>query len=213
CWIDSTKATLFVKYYHQTKRITTRKACAWLVILCPAVACSPSTSIAEDGQSKSASRSLNVYSDISKDEALASSFSLVRGRTYLNKASSQWWKAKACVSCHTNGLHLLAESLLEPQSEAVKKSQQRFRQFLNENIPAPGEDAPTAHLTSSLVAATAFLAMSESRTDGELHADTRRALDHVWTLQSNEGHWPDGLKCDWPPYEVDDHFHVTLMAV
>jgi squalene-hopene/tetraprenyl-beta-curcumene cyclase len=64
-----------------------------------------------------------------------------------------------------------------------------------------------------LVATTCFLAISDMGTDGKLSPDTRKALDHMWSLQDEDGAWSAWLKCGWPPFESDDHFGVTLAAV
>ncbi|MDE0361539.1 MAG: hypothetical protein OXI74_10255 [Rhodospirillaceae bacterium] len=64
-----------------------------------------------------------------------------------------------------------------------------------------------------VVAPAAFLAINNMQMDGELRPATLDALDEVWSLQSAEGHWPNWLKCNWPPFEQDDHYGVTLMAI
>jgi squalene-hopene/tetraprenyl-beta-curcumene cyclase len=49
--------------------------------------------------------------------------------------------------------------------------------------------------------------------NGELRPATLKALDAAWSLQSAEGHWPNWVKCNWPPFEQDDHYGVTLMVI
>jgi squalene-hopene/tetraprenyl-beta-curcumene cyclase len=63
------------------------------------------------------------------------------------------------------------------------------------------------------VATTCFLAISDMGSVGNLSPDTRKALDHMWSLQDEDGAWSAWLKCGWPPFEADDHFGVTLAAV
>ncbi|MEE2886480.1 MAG: squalene--hopene cyclase, partial [Planctomycetota bacterium] len=38
-------------------------------------------------------------------------------------------------------------------------------------------------------------------------------LNHLWKEQDEDGAWGKWLKCKWPPYEIDDHFGVTLAAL
>ncbi|NNM28381.1 MAG: squalene--hopene cyclase, partial [Akkermansiaceae bacterium] len=35
----------------------------------------------------------------------------------------------------------------------------------------------------------------------------------IWTRQDPSGAWDDWLKCHWGPFEVDDHFGVTLVTI
>ncbi len=67
--------------------------------------------------------------------------------------------------------------------------------------------------TEIVVAPAAFLAINNMQTLGELRPATLRALGEAWRLQSSEGHWPNWVKCNWPPFETDDHYGVTLMLV
>ena len=44
-------------------------------------------------------------------------------------------------------------------------------------------------------------------------ATAQNDLDEAWAQQSVEGHWANWVKCNWPPFEQDDHYGVTLVAV
>ena len=63
-----------------------------------------------------------------------------------------------------------------------------------------------------VVSTTALLAISDVKTTGKLDPTTRQAFDYVWSQQSEQGCWEEWLKCNWPPFEVDDHFGATLVA-
>ena len=67
--------------------------------------------------------------------------------------------------------------------------------------------------TEVVVAPAAFLAINNMQMQGELRPATLRALGEAWRQQSREGHWPNWVKCNWPPFETDDHYGVTLMMV
>ena len=51
------------------------------------------------------------------------------------------------------------------------------------------------------------------RRSGRLVPVTVKALDFAWEHQSEEGHWPGWVKCNWPPFESDDHYGATLIAI
>ena len=58
------------------------------------------------------------------------------------------------------------------------------------------------------VLAASVLAQNDAMTTGTLHPVTRKALDRMWQLQSEDGGF-DWMKNNQPPSEVDDHFGVT----
>ena len=111
-----------------------------------------------------------------------------------------------------SGLYLVARAELGGEPEVLEDSRAFAREYLGRYVVDGLEPEGQHGSVEGRVATTAFLAASEARAGG-LDDLTRRALDHAWELQSEEGHWEDWLKCHWPPYEVDDHFGVTLMAV
>ena len=59
----------------------------------------------------------------------------------------------------------------------------------------------------------AFLTINDVQAGAPLSEVTLAALDRAWEIQDQDGHWPGWIKCNWPPFESDDHFGVTLMAI
>ncbi len=144
---------------------------------------------------------------ISSDEKFADAFSLEKGYAYLGYRAVNWGQTHGCVTCHTNGLFLISG---RPDSDVLQGVQEFAREYL-QTLASEGTAAKRLNVTG-LVAVTALLAISENRSETGLHPITRQAFDLVWTLQNEEGCW-DWLKCNWPPYEVDDHFGSTLVAI
>ncbi len=149
---------------------------------------------------------------ISADEPLTESFSLRQSVDYLDKAALDWQQRMRCVTCHTNGLFLAARGEVAPMSRSNTQVREFTRHYLKryaiDNEPPRGDRGAI----QGIVAATALLAISDIKTTGQLDPVTVRAFDYVWDQQSEQGCWEEWLKCNWPPFEVDDHFGVTLVA-
>ena len=146
------------------------------------------------------------------DEPLADQFSLARAVSFADSSALQWEQQRDCVTCHTNGLYLVARSMVSPDSAQNRRAREFARGYLNRYVVAKEAASGQRGAVEGLVATTCFLTISDVGTDGELSTSTRRALDHMWGLQDEDGSWA-WLKCDWPPFESDDHFGVTLAAV
>ena len=153
-------------------------------------------------------------SPISPDEPFAREFSLRRAVDYLDNAALDWQQRRRCVTCHTNGLYLASRAEVgahAPVNDFVRKY---FREYLERfAVEEESSDGKRKAPIEGIVAATALLAISDVKTTGDLGPMTRRAFDYIWTQQSEEGCWEEWQKCNWPPFEVDDHFGVTLVAL
>ncbi|MCH2134571.1 MAG: hypothetical protein MK116_12575 [Phycisphaerales bacterium] len=139
-------------------------------------------------------------------------FSLESADEYLAKASRGWQETNSCVSCHTNGLYLVSGAM-EPAGEPWRDARTFALEYLDRYITDGVTPVGQYGAVEGMVATACFLAMGDSIRYGTFKDDTRAALDHVLSLQDEAGHWPDWLACNWPPYESDTHFGVTLMAV
>lgn len=147
-----------------------------------------------------------------KGEPQAAEFSLAKAVSFLDSAAVSWGNTHGCVTCHTNGLYLAARPLVSGKAPANLAVRQLAREYLLEDLLEKELPKGGDHEIQDLVATAAFLAISDARSTGELHPTTRAALDSIWNRQSEEGLW-DWAKCNWPPYEIDDHFGVTLAAL
>ncbi len=150
---------------------------------------------------------------ISADEPLADEFSFRRAVDYLDNAALDWQHRMRCVTCHTNGLFLACRAEVAPNSRPNQLAREFTREYLKRYVidKEPARGARGA--IEGIVSATALLAISDVKTTGKLDAITRQSLDYIWTQQNEQGCWEEWLKCNWPPFEVDDHFGVTLVAL
>ena len=146
------------------------------------------------------------------DEPLAKTFSAQKSIDFIERSVSRWQTEQKCITCHTNGLHLVAASVATPQSDVLLKNREFSREYLSSYVQHKKEPRGDRGALYGIVSGASFLAISEMNTAKELHPDTAAALDYIWTRQSKSGAW-DWLKCHWGPYEVDDHFGASLAAI
>jgi squalene-hopene/tetraprenyl-beta-curcumene cyclase len=143
----------------------------------------------------------------SADEPLAAEFSLERGKQFLDSSSLAWQKQRDCMTCHTNYLYLLSR----PALGAGDPAHQTVRAYAEELVTKRWKDQGPRWDTE--VAMTAMvLAYNDKLTTGRMHSTTREALDRMWTVQREDG-GIDWIRCDWPPFESDDEFGATMMAL
>ena len=147
------------------------------------------------------------------DEPLAKTFSAQKSIDFIERSVSRWQVEQKCITCHTNGLHLVAGSAATPQSEVLLKNREFSRNYLSSYVQYNKKPKGDHGALYGIVAGASFLAISEMITAKELHPDTAAALDYIWTRQSQSGAWDSWLKCHWGPYEVDDHFGASLAAI
>ena len=150
---------------------------------------------------------------VDSNEPFAEAFSRASAREYLDNATAHWQEQRKCVTCHTNGMYLVAVSKIDPESPRLAE----VDRFAHEKMKGHEEKATTNKKArppiERIVTTAAFLAISDLQRSGELASATREALDFVWTLQNDKGCWDRWPKCNWPPYEVDDYFPVILMSM
>lgn len=147
------------------------------------------------------------------DEPLAEAFSYEQAVRFADRAAMDWQATYRCVTCHTNGWYLANRHAAGTDAPAYRDARAFADDYLTRYI-VDGERPRGQHgSVEGLVATTAFKALSDIQTHGELDAGTELALDHILTLQDDSGAWVEWLKCRWGPYEADDHFGVTLVAL
>lgn len=145
------------------------------------------------------------------DEPMAGKFSRERALAFADTAARQWQAQRNCVTCHTNGLYLLARSR-GGDSPAYAEARDFARHYLKQFIDDKQQPRGQRGSVEGIVSTTAYLAIAEQRVDGQLSPETTRYFEHIWELQDESGCW-DWLKCNWPPFEVDDHYGATLVAI
>jgi squalene-hopene/tetraprenyl-beta-curcumene cyclase len=141
-----------------------------------------------------------------REDAFSSELSVEQAARFLDEVATNWGRRHGCVTCHTNGYYLTAPAEIFRDRPAYRE----VRAFAEHFVDSWSENPPETHV---LVSTAAFLAINDrERGEGPASA-TRKAFDYAWARQSEQGHWPDWIKCNWPPFESDDHYGVTLMAV
>jgi squalene-hopene/tetraprenyl-beta-curcumene cyclase len=147
------------------------------------------------------------------DEPFRAEFSMRNAIQFVDASALRWKQTRGCVTCHTNGVYLITRADLGVDAPAYRENRQFARDYLKEYLVDGRQPSGQRGSVEGLVSTASFLAISDIKTMGNLAPLTRQALDYAWTLQSEEGSWPQWLKCHWGPYEVDDHFGVTLVAL
>lgn len=147
-------------------------------------------------------------------EAIAAKFSYQRAVEYTDHAAMDWQESHSCITCHTNGLYLATRHAGGTDAPAYQTAREFTRNYLKPYVVFPKKRTPKKKLGEhSLISSAAFLAISDIKSDGKLGEITKQALDESWREQHDTGAWNHWLKCDWGPYEVDDHFGASLMAL
>ncbi len=141
------------------------------------------------------------------DEAFAEQFSLDAAVRFLDSAALTWQKDHQCFTCHTNFAYLYARPLVSGAADAHGEVRDFANLLVNERWQTEGP-----RWDAEVVAAAAALAFNDAQTTGELSTEARTALDRMWESQRDDGGWT-WLDCDWPPFEMDDHYGVTLAAL
>lgn len=149
----------------------------------------------------------------SSDEPLADEYSFDRGVAFLRTIDAEWAEKRKCVTCHTNGLALMAQPQLTDDLVQVQPGREFAAGYLASYLDGEAKPSGQHGSLTGLVATTAFLALSDARTGLGIQPATRLGLDHAWSELSDDGTWEDWLQCNWPPFEVDAEFAPSLMLV
>ncbi len=143
----------------------------------------------------------------SRGDALAEEVNVERAARFLDTVATNWGEKHGCVTCHTNGYYLTAPNEVFGDRPAFQKVRAFAEGFVDswdqEHMPD----------TEVFVATAAFLAINDAEAQRALSPVTVKALDFAWEHQSEEGHWAGWVKCNWPPFESDDHYGATLIAI
>ena len=159
-----------------------------------------------------------VFGPYGRGDPRTSEFSVDRAAAFLDDVATGWGAKYQCVTCHTNGFYLTAPPELFSERPAFAEARRQAQAFASEWDDAFSPNSILAVLgyaevpETYVVATAAFLAIGAAAIGSELDDTTRRALDRAWDMQNEGGSWSDWIVCNWPPFESDEHFGVTLMA-
>ena len=149
-----------------------------------------------------------------REDTLAETFSIERAMSFMDGVAVSWGNRYGCVTCHTNGFYLTSPAAFFKDRPDFQKAQEQARAFVRSWPSMADAHADDTYLEDTYVVATAaFLSISELQASGELSDVAIEILDRAWELQEPEGHWANWIVCNWPPFESDYHFGVTLMAI
>lgn len=147
------------------------------------------------------------------DEPVAPEYSFTRGVAFLDARAKEWGEKRKCVTCHTNGLALLAQPLISEKPEEVKRTREFASAYLAGYLSGEKQAKGQHGSLTGMVATTAFLALSDARSKSGLQAITRRGIDYAWENLDESGTWQGWLQCNWPPFESDAAFGPCLMLI
>jgi len=147
------------------------------------------------------------------DEPVRAEMSTQKAIEFVDASALHWQRTHRCVTCHTNGFYLVTRADAGVDAPAYRESRQFASDYLKQYVADGQQPSGRGGAVEGIVSTASFLAISDVKTTGKLGPITSQALDHVWSLQSDEGAWPGWLKDHWGPFEVDDHFGVTLVAL
>ncbi|MAG55602.1 MAG: hypothetical protein CMJ83_04855 [Planctomycetes bacterium] len=147
------------------------------------------------------------------DESRIDRYSLDHAVAFVDTVATTWGRRHSCVTCHTNGLHLISRAWSGRTSAALDSNRAFARAYLKSYIEDGRKPSGRKGQVEGLVATAAMLAIGEMKTGKKLSKAAASGLTWALGKQDAQGHWPGWLKCGWPPFEVDDHYGVTLVAV
>jgi squalene-hopene/tetraprenyl-beta-curcumene cyclase len=139
------------------------------------------------------------------DEPLRDQFSLDAAVAFMDNAALTWQRDRRCFACHSNYTFLETRPLVSWKTPVHDELRARL-----EELGANPRNVRFRVMEG--VMAACVLAQNDALTTGKLHPATRQALDTMWTLQSDDGHF-EWEKSAQPPSEVDDHFGATMAVI
>lgn len=166
-----------------------------------------------------ASAELGPYA---REDALADTFSIERAASFLDRVAVTWGEKYGCVTCHTNGWYLTGPPEIFAERRAFEIAHDQAARFVRSwraddelfESEARALQPKFVPFVTDVVGTSSFLAINEAQSGAsELSDIAVEALDHAWALQDEGGHWADWTVSNWPPFENDYHFPVTLMAL
>ena len=102
------------------------------------------------------------------DESLRTAASTPMALAFIERSVDHWQAKRKSVTCHTNGLYLVADAQAAPESPFLANSQAFAREYLNRYVT--GERAPKGQYGAieGLVSTASYLAISEMTTARKL---------------------------------------------
>ncbi|MHC4657032.1 MAG: prenyltransferase/squalene oxidase repeat-containing protein [Planctomycetota bacterium] len=143
------------------------------------------------------------------DEPFIKEFSFSAAVRFMDSAALTWQKEHKCFACHSNYAFLLARPAISHEVPAHTQ----IRSILEQRVDNPRTKKPGPYRNSERVMVAAVLAHNDAATTGKLHAQTRKALDRMWTVQREDGGWTWQKKRNRPPSGIDDYYGAAMAAI
>jgi squalene-hopene/tetraprenyl-beta-curcumene cyclase len=149
------------------------------------------------------------WADTAK-EPLLKEFSVAKAAEFLDRRAHL--AEKNCFACHATFSYLPARSAIDPQAKGVLEIRAALEKSVGDFIDKPvppklGQSPRAMHILAALQ-----LAQHDAATSGHLQTLTRKALDHAWDYQLENGGW-DWVKASEPPSAVDDFYGAAIVAI
>lgn len=119
-----------------------------------------------------------------------------------------------CYACHSSGAYMAARPLLDPLALGVMETRVLMQRFAADFTSKPPLDRVKSGAVerAQRILTAVEMARHDAVSTGKLHPLTRKALDHVWAFQLDDGgfHWVPFAEA---PSAIDHHWGVTLVAL
>ncbi len=149
------------------------------------------------------------------DEPRRNTLSVAKAIAHLEDGAAAWNGSNNCVACHTTGVYLCLRPML---SSTVGRPSDDIRRLFVEDLEERTKQADKdiesmrTSIAPAHVANIAWgLAEWDAHITGKLSDETRRALDLMFRLQSDDGSFSN-LDC-WPPFESSNYQAATVAAM
>ena len=148
----------------------------------------------------------------SADEAKLKQFSLAKADHYLEQGAAAWTRKRGCVTCHTTGTYMQIRPELTP---ILGKPSTEIHELLTGELADLAKQKPADLDKSTKPAQVIYIAAGLAEWDRhvtrKLSAETKTALELMFTIQRKSGTW-GSLDC-WPPFESSAFQEATVAAM
>jgi squalene-hopene/tetraprenyl-beta-curcumene cyclase len=145
-------------------------------------------------------------------EQFLRAFSTTKAGEYLDLRSHNI--EKGCYACHSSGAYMAARPLIDPLAEGVMETRVLMQRFAADFTAKPPLDRTKSGAVerAQRILTAVEMARHDAVSTGKLQPMTRKALDHLWAFQLDDGSFA------WVPFKeapsaIDHHWGVTLVAL
>ena len=144
------------------------------------------------------------------EEPLLDRFSPVKAAEFLD--AKRQVDEKGCLTCHGTYSYLVVKPLFASSRKTYREARLALEKDVVKQTSLGAQTNLAGMPVVYAVMGAATLAQLDAATTGKLQPLTREALDRMWELQRDDGHW-EWEKQNEAPSAMDDHFGATLAAI